>query len=64
MKQKNIPLFTVRMPAEERIGFIKFCESQGSNASDEVRAFIKRLMDAGTLDPAILDAIAKEQAKA
>lgn len=59
MKRKLLPLFTVRMPAEERIEFIKFCESNGSNASDEIRAFIKRMLAAGSLD-----ATAKEQAKA
>lgn len=64
MKRRNIPLFTVRMPADERIEFIKFCESNGSNASDEVRAFIKRLMAAGTFDPERLEAISKEKAAA
>lgn len=59
MKRKLLPLFTVRMPAEERIEFIKLCESNGSNASDEIRAFIKRMLAAGSLD-----ATAKEQAKA
>jgi hypothetical protein len=53
-KRKNIPLFTVRMPADERIEFIKFCESNGSNASDEVRDFIKRSMAAGKLETEVL----------
>jgi len=63
MKRNLLPLFTVRMPAEERIEFIKFCESNGSNASDEIRAFIKRMLAAGTLDASAAENI-KEQAQA
>lgn len=63
MKPGN-PFLNIRLPMERRQEFIRLCESQGSNASNEVRAFIDRMLDNGTLDPVRLDAIAKEQAQA
>lgn len=63
MKPGN-PFLNIRLPMERRQEFIRLCESQGSNASNEVRAFIDRMLDNGTLDTARLVAIAKEQAQA
>lgn len=63
MKPGN-PFLNIRLRMERRQEFIRLCESQGSNASNEVRVFIDRMLDNGTLDPARLVAIAKEQAQA
>jgi len=54
----------LRVAPELRKQFIRFCESNRSSASAEIRAFMERTLEAGKLDPERLDAIAKEQAQA
>lgn len=61
---KGRPSILIRMPEEHRLDFIDLCNSHGTNASIEIRAFVERMLEKGTFDSSRLKELAREKAKA